>query len=116
MWTTDHVIRIEGGLPALAGTDIIMPVLAAESGQGRPSSTWHSSYRFGAHKTSRWRRGPLIAKGLIRIARIRGANGGDEPLLRIGDLGLRASQCRCNRPDGFARSLHSYPPQAEDRS
>jgi hypothetical protein len=57
-----------------------------------------------------------IAKGLILIARVGGANGGDQRLFRIGELGLSLRQRRGDRPDGFATPLHDCPPWREDQS
>ena len=57
-----------------------------------------------------------VAKGLILIARIGRANGGDQRLLRIGEFGLRLGQRRGDRPDRFTGPLHGCPPWREDRN
>ena len=54
-----------------------------------------------------------IAKGLILIARVRGANGGDQRLLRIGQFGLRLGERGGDRADGLARPRHGSPPRSE---
>ena len=51
-----------------------------------------------------------VAKGLIVLARIGRANGGDQRLLRIGELGLRLGERGGDRPDGLTGPLHGFPP------
>ena len=42
-----------------------------------------------------------VAKRLIVLPRMRGANGGDERLFRIGELRLRLGERGGDRPDRF---------------
>ena len=51
-----------------------------------------------------------IAKGPLALARERRLDGGGQRLFRIGDLGLRLGECRRQRADLMAGSLHDAAP------